>query len=199
MEEGYGYYPDEGGLYTAGLLTEGGLKSFRQGLGGPSVPSLTWGIKKLQREGTGQRLKNTKWWGFMQKALDQARQEYLASMSEAERARYLESKRKQLAQKERKQAKINLVRAALEKLKGKDAQETAKNIAEALKIEGNAKTRILRAALMILYPSLRTLSEDERREKLKDFKVRKFIKVPRSIKVEAILALITQLRLVKQK
>jgi hypothetical protein len=176
---GYGYYDEEGGLFTGGLITGAGLKGFRQGIGGPSVPSLTWGIKKLQREGTGQKLKNSKWWGFMQKALDQARQEYLASMTDEERARYLESKKKQLAQKERKQARINLVRAALEKLKGKDAQETAKNIAEALKIEGNAKTRVLRAALMVLYPDLRNLSKDERHEKLKEFKVRKFVSVPR--------------------
>jgi hypothetical protein len=178
MDEGYGYYPDEGGLYTAGLLTGGGLKGFRQGIGGPSVPSLTWGIKKLQREGTGQRLKNTKWWGFMQKALEQARQEYLASMTDAERAKYLESKRKQLAQKERKRAKIELVRAALEKLKGNTVEETAKNIAEALKIEGNPKTRVLRAALTVLYLALKD-KDDEGRMKVRQFKFKGLVKVPR--------------------
>jgi hypothetical protein len=156
MDRGYGYYPqEEGGLYTAGLLTGGGLKSFRKGKPGSEdskvVPSLTWGIKKLQREGTGARLKQSRWWQFMQAALEEARKKYVASMSDAEYAEYLDRQKRQLEAKDYKRKKIELVRSTLEKLKGKTKEATAKNIAKALKIEGNPKTRVLRAAMMILY------------------------------------------------
>jgi hypothetical protein len=99
-------------------------------------------------------------------------------MTDEERARYLESKRKQLAQKERKKARIEMVRAALEKLKGNTVEETAKNIAEALKIEGNPKTRVLRAALTVLYPALKD-KDDEGRMKVRQFKFKGLVKVPR--------------------
>ncbi|MCL6579442.1 MAG: hypothetical protein K6T73_08675 [Candidatus Bathyarchaeota archaeon] len=188
-DRGYGYYPDEGGLYSGGLVTGGGLKSFRKGKPGTNesvlyVPSLTWGIRKLQRAGTGERLKNTKWWGFMQKALEQAKREYLASMTEAERAKYVENQKRQLAAKERKMLKMNLVRDTLEKLKGKDMRQTAMRIAEALKLEGNPKTRILRSALMILYPDLKNLDKEQRKMQLKDYRVRQLVSIPRAYKKE---------------
>jgi hypothetical protein len=89
---GYGYYEEEGGLLTGGtntniggLITGGGIRSFRQGKRGPTVPSLTWGIKKLAREGTGERLKKTKWWDFMQKAIQDVKKKCLASLSQSER------------------------------------------------------------------------------------------------------------------
>jgi hypothetical protein len=185
-DRGYGYYPEEeGGLYAAGLLTGAGLKSFRKGnprKGEPvrSVPSLTWGISRLGREGRGEKLKNSKWWGFMQAALEDARAKYLASMSEEEKTKYLENRKKQLEAKERKKAKIALVRNALEELKGKTKEETAKRIAEALKMEGNPKTRVLRSAMAILYPELKKNRDNKGRyTDLNQYKIRGLVSVPR--------------------
>jgi hypothetical protein len=185
-DRGYGYYPEEeGGLYTAGLLTGSGLKSFRKGKpkkGEPSVtvPSLTWSIKRLQRSGRGEKLKNSKWWGFMQAALEDARAKYLASMSPDEKDRYLENQKKQLEAKERKKAKMVLVRDALEELKGNTKEETAKNIAEALKMEGNPNTRILRSAMGILYPELKKNRDNKGGyPDLKPYKFKGVVTLPR--------------------
>jgi hypothetical protein len=119
---GYGYYEEEGGLLTGGrntnkggLITGGGIRSFRQGKRGPTVPSLTWGIKKLAREGTGERLKQTKWWKFMQDAIQDAKKRYLASLKPEEREKYLENKARQEIQKERREAKKKLVLDYLQK------------------------------------------------------------------------------------
>jgi len=185
-DRGYGYYPEEeGGLYAAGLLTGAGLKSFRKGnprKGEPTVtvPSLTWGISRLGRAGRGEKLKNSKWWGFMQAALEDARAKYLASMTPDEKEKYLANRKKQLEAKERKKAKVALVRNALEELKGKTKEETAKNIAEALKMEGNPKTRVLRSAMAILYPELKKNRDNKGRyPDLKPYKFKGLVKIPR--------------------
>jgi hypothetical protein len=185
-DRGYGYYPEEeGGLYTAGLLTGGGLKSFREGKpkkGVPtvSVPSLTWGISRLQRVGRGAQLKNTKWWGFMQKALEEAREKYLASLTEEEKKKYLAGKKKQLEAKDKKVQKLELVRKALEGLKGDTKEKTAENIAKALLKEGNPKTRVLRSAMAILYPELKEKRDNKGGyPALKQYKVKGLIHVPR--------------------
>jgi hypothetical protein len=176
MHRGYGYYPDE---EEGGLLTGGGLKSFRKGLRGPSVPSLTWGIRKLAREGTGERLKKSKWWGFMQKALQQAREDYKNSLTEEEKARYEERREKQQSQKERREAKKKIVLNALQKLKARTKEDTAANIARALRQEGNLNVRVLRAAMKVLYPELRKLSKEELHEEMKKYTVRGYTIPPK--------------------
>jgi hypothetical protein len=183
---GYGYYPEEeGGLYTAGLLTGGGLKSFREGKPKKgektvSVPSLTWGISRLQRAGRGAQLKNTKWWGFMQKALEEAREKYLASLTEEEKQKYLAGKRRQLVAKDRKAQKLELFRSVLQELKGDTKEKTAENIAKALLQEGNPKTRVLRSAMAILYPDLKQQRDNKGGyPALKQYKVKGLIHVPR--------------------
>jgi hypothetical protein len=190
---GYGYYEEEeegkGGLLlpllaggntnTGGLITGGGIRSFRQGKRGPTVPSLTWGIKKLAREGTGERLKNTAWWKFMQDAIQEAKKKYLASLKPDELQKYLENKAKQEIQKERREVKKKLVLDYLQKLKGRNRLETSDKIASALKMEGNPNVRVLRAAIKILYPELRQMKEEDLKEEMKKYSVRGYTIPPR--------------------
>jgi len=171
---GYGYYDEEGGI-----LTGGGLRSFRQGKRGPSVPSLTWGIKKLSRAERPLTDNQKLWRKLMLGAIDAAKQEYLKSLSPAAREKYLASKAKQQLQKERREAKKKLVLEYLQKLKGSNMQATADNIATALKQEGNPNVRVLRAAMKILYPEIRNLPKEEREQKLREFTVRGFTIPPR--------------------
>jgi hypothetical protein len=171
---GYGYYDEEGGI-----LTGGGLKSFRQGKRGPSVPSLTWGIKKLSRAERPLSTNQQLWRKLMLGAIDAAKQEYLKNLSPTDRDKYLASKAKQQLQKERREAKKKLVLKYLQKLKGPNMQATADNIAAALKQEGNPNVRVLRAAMKILYPEIRNLPKEEREQKLREFTVRGFTIPPR--------------------
>jgi hypothetical protein len=90
-----------------------------------------------------------------------------------------ENKARQEIQKERREAKKKIVLDYLQKLKGRNRLETADKIAAALRTEGNPNVRVLRAALKILYPELRQMTEQDLAEEMKKYSVRGYTIPPR--------------------
>jgi hypothetical protein len=109
----------------------------------------------------------------MQEAINQAKERYLSDLSQKELEKYLANKRRQELQRQRKEYNMNLVKEALTSLKGNSKEETAKKIREALIKEGYGNTRVLRAAMKLLYPDLAELKGKDQYQALKPYKVGK--------------------------
>jgi hypothetical protein len=196
---GYGYYDEEGsGLLSSiigggnegGLYTGGGTRSFavpktgvpgraayvQKGYYAPRLPSLQWGIRRVLRQVINEENPSDKkraWMEIARRKMMEAKKEYFNSLSKDEQDAYIARQARIQLQKERKRQKVAMIRQKLESLRGKDRDETARNIREALLTEGATKARLLRSALKILYPKelLPKKEEDERlvKEQLKRY------------------------------
>jgi len=167
-ERGYGYYPEEGGLYTAGLLTGGGLKYFKAE--GKRYPSMTWGIKKIinmermkkirEKEEEKERKGKKTWRQVFNKyvipVIKQAKEEYERNLTGPELEAYRKREQERLKRKEREKENIELIENILDELKGNNPQQAALNLAKVLIYEGNPDDRIFRAIMGYLYPQLKT-------------------------------------------
>ena len=188
-ERGYGYYPEEGGLYTAGLLTGGGsykaglltgggLRSFREGK--QRYPSLVWGIKKLQNMERMKKIrekeeekerKGKKTWrqvfnDYVIPAIKQAKEEYKRNLTGPELEAYRKREQERERRKKQKAEDMRLVDITFnDYLKDENSIErTKKNVSDALAQEGVYNDKIFRRIMGYLFPNLKT-TMDERTEK----------------------------------
>jgi hypothetical protein len=193
---GYGYYGEE--PEGEGLLTGGGTRSFaifdRSKLRGlsraerlkiirqaPKVPALAWGIKRWNFEHRAKNRKDNKWMQIVREAIQKASEQYRNTLPDDQKKAYDARKVKAEAAKRRKMDKIQIVKNYLESLKGRNPQETAMNITNALAREGTVNVRLLRTAMRLLYPErYGNLKGKQLSEAMKPFTIRGAPRYPRA-------------------